>query len=129
LLIWLSNLTGRFWSSAFVSALFAIHPLRVESAAWIAERKDVLSAVFFFLTLLAHARYARARTTGRYVMMSILFACGLMSKPMLVTAPAILLLADYWPLGRISDAKSFRRLLIEKIPLFALSAGASMAAL
>ena len=129
LLIWLSNLTGRFWSSAFVAALFATHPLRVESVAWIAERKDVLSAVFFFLTLLAYARYARARTAGRYITMSILFACGLMSKPMLVTAPAVLLLLDYWPLGRMSDAKSFRRLLIEKIPLFALSGGASLAAI
>ncbi|PYK29140.1 MAG: hypothetical protein DME57_11315 [Verrucomicrobia bacterium] len=155
LLIWLSNLTGRFWSSAFVAALFAIHPLRVESVAWVAERKDVLSAVFFFLTLLAYARYARARTAGRYVTMSIFFACGLMSKPMLVTAPAVLLLLDYWPrfAGANSTAglreraganrsreagasvreterrkNSWQKLIREKIPLLALSGGASMAA-
>jgi len=78
--------TGSVWPSAFVAALFAIHPLHVESVAWISERKDVLSAVFFMLT--------------RYIMMSILFACGLMSKPMLVTLPFVLLLLDYWPLGR-----------------------------
>jgi protein O-mannosyl-transferase len=103
LFFWLRNITGRFWASAFVSALFAIHPLRVESVAWVAERKDVLSAVFFFLTLGAYVRYARARSFGRYLTMSILFACGLMSKPMLVTTPVVLLLLDYWPLKRIAD--------------------------
>src|SRR6266852_617968 len=79
--------TGNFWRSAFVAAIFAIHPLRVESVAWIAERKDVLSAIFFMLTLAAYVRYARKPTLGRYLTMSILFAAGLMSKPMLVTAP------------------------------------------
>src|SRR5437016_3703024 len=115
------------WSSAFVTALFAIHPLRVESVAWIAERKDVLSAVFFFLTLIAYARYVRAQSFGRYAILFVLFACGLMSKPMLVTTPAILLLLDYWPLGRwrgtdVSDHRpAVRGLILEKLPLVALS--------
>src|SRR6266478_6486614 len=100
LFLFLRDITGRFWASAFVPALFAIHPLRVESVAWIAERKDVLSAVFFFLTLGAYARYARSHSFGRYLTLSILFACGLMSKPMLVTTPVVLLLLDYWPLNR-----------------------------
>jgi tetratricopeptide (TPR) repeat protein len=121
-------LTRAIWRSAFVAALFAIHPLRVESVAWIAERKDVLSAVFFFLTLIAYARYARTPTTGRYLTMSILFACGLLAKPMLVTTPAILLLLDWWPLKRITDSKSFRQRLLEKIPLFGLSAAVSVVA-
>src|SRR2546421_7248777 len=92
--------SGSDWGAAFVTALFAIHPLRVESVAWIAERKDVLSAIFFFLTLIAYMRCARSPSVARYVIMAILFACGLMSKPMLVTIPAVLLLLDYWPLGR-----------------------------
>jgi tetratricopeptide (TPR) repeat protein len=134
LFFWLSNITGpsrtgTFWASAFVSVLFAIHPLRVESVAWIAERKDVLSAVFFFLTLVAYVRYTRARSFGRYLTMSILFACGLMSKPMLVTTPVVLMLLDYWPLKRIADGKSFWRMNLEKLPLFALSAASSIAAL
>src|SRR5947207_9251973 len=128
LFFWLRNITGRLWSSAFVTALFAIHPLRVESVAWIAERKDVLSAVFFFLTLGAYVRYTRAKLFGRYLTMSILFACGLMSKPMLVTTPVVLLLLDYWPLKRIADGKSFRRMTLEKLPLFALSAASSIVA-
>src|SRR5215471_1533928 len=128
LLVWLKNLTAHIWSSAFVAVLFAIHPLRVESVAWIAERKDVLSAVFFFLTLIAYTRYARSPTTGRYLAMSILFACGLLAKPMLVTIPAILLLLDWWPLKRITDSKSFRQRLLEKIPLFGLSAAVSVVA-
>jgi protein O-mannosyl-transferase len=129
LFVWLSGVTGSIWRSAFVTCLFAIHPLRVESVAWIAERKDVLSAVFFFLTLLAYARYVKAPALGRYVTMSILFACGLMSKPMLVTTPVVLLLLDYWPFNRLRDLKSLWRLTLEKIPLFALSIASSMAAL
>lgn len=129
LLLWLRNVTGAFWQSTFVAALFAIHPLRVESVAWIAERKDVLSAVFFFLSLGAYIRYTRAKSFGRYLTMSILFACGLMSKPMLVTTPAVLLLLDYWPLKRIADGKSFWRMTLEKLPLFALSAASSITAL
>jgi len=122
----LKQITGALWQSAFVAALFAIHPLHVESVAWIAERKDVLSAVFFVLTLAAYARYARAPSTPRYLLVALLFACGLMSKPMLVTLPFVLLLLDYWPLGRLEAQKlevgrRFRRLITEKIPLFALS--------
>jgi len=96
----LHGMTGALWRSAFVASVFAIHPQHVESVAWIAERKDVLSAVFFMLTLGAYVRYTRKPTVGRYVAMLILFACGLMSKPMLVTVPFVLLLLDYWPLGR-----------------------------
>src|SRR5207244_4169668 len=92
--------TGTIWSSAFVAALFAIHPLHVESVAWISERKDLLSGLFFFLTLFAYFSYTRKPSVVRYVSMSILFACGLLSKPMLVTLPIILLLLDYWPLAR-----------------------------
>src|SRR5881296_133053 len=88
----LQQMTGAIWQSAFVAALFAIHPLRVESVAWISERKDVLSAVFFMLTLGAYVRYARSPSIGRYLTMSILFVLGLMSKPMLVTVPLVLLL-------------------------------------
>ena len=130
LFFWLRNITGRFWSSAFVTALFAIHPLRVESVAWIAERKDVLSAVFFVLTLVAYVRYTRARSFGRYLTMSILFACGLMSKPMLVTTPVVLLLLDYWPLnkGQKFNMEIWWKLIIEKLPLFALSGAASIVA-
>src|SRR6478672_2628720 len=123
----LKQITGALWQSVFVAALFAIHPLHVESVAWIAERKDVLSAVFFMLTLAAYARYARAPSTPRYLLVALLFACGLMSKPMLVTLPFVLLLVDYWPLGRLGGQKSevgsrLQRLITEKIPLFALSA-------
>jgi protein O-mannosyl-transferase len=116
----LEQMTRNLWSSAFVAAIFAIHPLRVESVAWISERKDVLSGLFFVLTLLAYFYYTRKPNVGRYVTMSTLFACGLMSKPMLVTVPIILLLLDYWPLERFSGS-SVARLLIEKIPLGILS--------
>jgi protein O-mannosyl-transferase len=130
LFFWLCEVTGALWRSAFVAAVFAIHPLRVESVAWIAERKDVLSAVFFLLTLGAYLRYVRMPSIGRYVTTSILFACGLMSKPMLVTVPLVLLLLDYWPLNRRqkaegrdqrSEIQSWSMLVAEKIPLFALS--------
>ena len=140
---------GALWPSAFVAALFAIHPLHVESVAWISERKDVLSGVFFMLTLSAYVRYARQPSPARYIMMTILFALGLMSKPMLVTLPFVLLLLDYWPLGRgrgmeISGERSevrrersvvsgrwsvVRGLVVEKIPLLALSAASCLATL
>ena len=127
------------WPSAFVAALFAIHPLRVESVAWISERKDVLSGVFFMLTLWAYARYVRqlgkdSHSLRRYLAVVILFALGLMSKPTLVTLPFVLLLLDYWPLERfqkseVRDQRSgggnhwltARALVVEKIPLFLLS--------
>lgn len=128
LFVLLQQMTGRIWPSALVAAVFAIHPLRVESVAWIAERKDVLSGVFFMLTLLAYFHWTRKPSLGRYVTMSILFACGLMSKPMLVTTPLVLLLLDYWPLGRFKES-AITKLIIEKIPLFALSAGSIVATL
>jgi tetratricopeptide (TPR) repeat protein len=118
----LQQMTGAIWQSAFVAAFFAIHPLHVESVTWISERKDVLSAVFFALTLGAYARYVRSPSIGRYLTMSILFALGLMSKPMLVTVPLVLLLLDYWPLQRFGGRSSIKRLALEKIPLLALSA-------
>ena len=118
------------WPSAFAAAVFAIHPLRVESVAWIAERKDVLSGVFFMLTLIAYARYVRAPSVARYLVLSIFLACGLMSKPMLVTTPFVLLLLDYWPLRRGRKEKSgTKNLVFGKIPLFALSAGSILATL
>src|ERR1700730_4607392 len=95
------------WASVFVAAIFAIHPLRVESVVWIEERKDVLSGVFFMLTLAAYLHYTRKPSVARYVTMSILFAAGLLSKPMLVTTPVILLLLDYWPLERIKNLAVF----------------------
>jgi Tfp pilus assembly protein PilF len=128
LFILLAQMTGNVWSSAFVSAIFAIHPLHVESVAWISERKDVLSGLFFFLTLLAYFYYTRKPGVGRYVTMSILFACGLLSKPMLVTLPIILLLIDYWPLNRF-ERSSATKLILEKIPLLLLSAGSAVATL
>ena len=117
---------SNIWPSALVAALFAVHPLRVESVAWIAERKDVLSAFFFMLTLLAYERYARKPSLARYLAMSIFFAGGLLSKPMLVTVPIVLLLLDYWPLTRISGARSLGRAALEKVPLAVLSAISSV---
>jgi protein O-mannosyl-transferase len=128
----LQQMTGALWRSAFVAAVFAIHPLRVESVAWIAERKDVLSGVCFMLTLLAYVYYTRAPSLRRYLVVALMFVLGLMSKPMLVTLPLVLLVLDYWPLCRIgaqtSDGR--RQLLmpvLEKIPLIALSAASSVA--
>ena len=124
LFVLLRGLTNCFWPSAFVAAVFAIHPLRVESVAWIAERKDVLSALFFMLTLIAYLRHARQPSLGRYGLMSILFVLGLLSKPMLVTVPIILLLLDFWPLGRLrNDA---RLAFLEKLPLLLVSAAVAV---
>jgi tetratricopeptide (TPR) repeat protein len=127
----LQQMTGALWKSAFVAAVFAIHPLHVESVAWVAERKDVLSGVFFMLTLLSYVHYVRAPSTWRYLTVAFVFTLGLMSKPMLVTVPFVLLLLDYWPLGRITDQRSHTGhqllgLLVEKIPLIALSAVSSV---
>ena len=116
----LKRLTGARWPSAFVAMLFAVHPLHVESVAWIAERKDVLSACFWFLTLWCYARYAERPGAGRYLAVVLSFACGLMSKPMVVTLPFVLLLLDVWPLRRGPR-------LLEKAPLIAMAAGASLA--
>jgi len=124
LVLALQQMTHAVWRSAFVAAVFAIHPLRVESVAWIAERKDVLSGVFFMLTLLAYVYYVRLPDVRRYLIVASVFACGLMSKPMLVTLPFVLLLLDYWPLDRIKG-QLWKRL-AEKIPLLALSAVSSI---
>jgi tetratricopeptide (TPR) repeat protein len=125
--------TGSIWRSAFVAAVFAIHPLRVESVAWIAERKDVLSGVFFMLTLLTYLRYVRVPSIGHYLTVLFMFALGLMCKPMLVTLPFVLLVLDYWPLKRVrsqnSELRSQRNLLalvVEKLPLVALSVVSSV---
>jgi tetratricopeptide (TPR) repeat protein len=121
----LHRLTGFLGRSAFVAALFAIHPLHVESVAWVAERKDVLSGLFFVLTLGAYERFARSPfSLARYALVLLLAALGLLAKPMLVTLPLILLLLDYWPLQRFSTA-SPKRLLIEKLPILLIAAGAA----
>jgi protein O-mannosyl-transferase len=124
LFLLLRQMTGALWRSAFVAAVFAIHPLRVESVAWVAERKDVLSGLFFVLTLAAYLRYVRLPSPRHYRMVALLFALGLMCKPMLVTLPLVLLLLDYWPLQRAESAK---RLTLEKLPLLALSVTAALA--
>ena len=133
----LNTLTGALWRSAFVAAVFAIHPLRVESVAWIAERKDSLGGVFFMLALGAYVRYARRPfSLGNYLMVALLLALGLMCKPMLVTLPFVLLLLDYWPLKRFDKSANepsrlfiVRKLLLEKIPLLMISALGCIAAL
>ena len=130
----LRAMTGALWRSAFVAAVFAVHPLRAESVAWISERKDALSGMFFMLTLWAYTRYARQPSGRRYVAVTLLFALGLLSKNMLVTLPFLLLLLDWWPLGRMklgeaagSPGVPFWKLVGEKIPLFLLSLGSCMA--
>ncbi|MBV9009241.1 MAG: tetratricopeptide repeat protein [Verrucomicrobia bacterium] len=123
--------TGAVWRSAFVAAVFAIHPLRAESVAWISERKDVLSGLFFMLTVFSYVSYARAANLQRYLLLVVVFGLGLLTKPMLVTVPIVLLLLDFWPLQRWKMQirgtwKLFRRawsrLVIEKTPLLILSA-------
>jgi tetratricopeptide (TPR) repeat protein len=112
--------TGRRWPSAFVAGLFALHPLHVESVAWVAERKDVLSTLFWMLTLLAYLWYARSPNVLRYLAVVTALGLGLLAKPMLVTLPCVLLLLDYWPLRRSERPV---RLVLEKLPLFVLVAG------
>jgi tetratricopeptide (TPR) repeat protein len=120
----LRTMTGAFWRSAFVAAVFAIHPLRVESVAWVSERKDVLSVFFFVLTLAAYVRFTRQpRSVCRYLLVVLAFAAALLSKPSVVTLPFLLLLLDYWPLVR---RESWGRLVLEKIPLLALSVADSV---
>ena len=152
LFLLLKRLTGTLWPSAFVAVLFAIHPLHVESVAWVSERKDVLSGLFFMLTLLMYARYAqncaKSQVSGvrwlgsrDYWLAVLFFALGLMSKPMLVTLPFVLLLLDYWPLGRVTSDKwrvtrfripvpqlsSLNHLLLEKLPFLLLSTASCVA--
>jgi tetratricopeptide (TPR) repeat protein len=142
----LKKMTASLWPSAFVAAAFALHPMHIESVAWIAERKDVLSTFFWILTLAAYVGYVRRRGLFRYLLAILLFAFGLMAKPMVVTLPFILLLLDYWPLNRFapqiietaarpihksvsaSDRRAvLHRVIVEKIPFFALSAVLSVA--
>lgn len=112
--------TGTVWQSAFVAGLFAIHPLHVESVAWISGRKDLLSTLFWILTIAAYFHYAENRSSGWYVIALALFILGLMAKPMLITLPFVLLLLDYWPLQRFQP-RIFFRLVWEKIPFFAIA--------
>src|SRR5207244_1191429 len=120
--------TNALWASAISTAIFAIHPLRVESVAWISERKDVLSGLFFMLTLLAYLRYVRGQTWQRMAVVAVCFAFGLTSKPMLVSTPIILLLFDYWPFDRFKKQR-FWKLILEKVPLVILSVGSCAATL
>jgi len=127
LFLLLFRMTGALWRSAFVAALFALHPLHVESVAWIAERKDVLSTLFWLLTLGVWLGYAKSRKSAPYALALVLFALGLMAKPMLVTLPFTLLLLDYWPLRRLTlplrwRSGALQMLLLEKAPFFLLSA-------
>jgi tetratricopeptide (TPR) repeat protein len=149
LVFWfLLRTTRSRWSSALVAALFALHPLHVESVAWASERKDTLSTFFGLLSLIAYTRYAEAPSIRRYAWVAIMLALGLLAKPMLVTWPFMMLLLDYWPLGRscshgpvarrnrdapqgrgysaFAVAKTWRRLVVEKIPLFALVAASAV---
>lgn len=142
LLFWvLQRMTGAVWASAFVAVAFALHPLRVESVAWVAERKGVLSGFFWMLTIAAYIRYTQQPAVARYMLVFLFFALGLMAKPMVITLPFVLLLLDYWPLERFQSklrpkrntsretkstslncpSSSVWRLVIEKIPLFVLS--------
>jgi Tfp pilus assembly protein PilF len=131
----LHRMTKALWQSAFVAALFALHPLHVESVAWVAERKDVLSTFFWMLTMGIYVSYAARPGLARYLTLLLCFALGLMAKPMLVTLPFVLLLLDYWPLQRLEQKpllqpgghwRSIRPLLTEKIPLFVLAALSSI---
>ena len=124
LLFWiLVEMTGAPGPSGFVAALFAVHPLHVESVAWVAERKDVLSTFFWMLTLAAYVRFVRRPGRGRYLTVVTLFAAGLLAKPMLVTLPFVLLLLDFWPLRRwtLSERNRLPALVREKIPLMLLT--------
>jgi tetratricopeptide (TPR) repeat protein len=128
----LDRVTGAVWPSAMVAGLFGLHPLRVESVAWVAERKDLLSVFFALLTVWAYARYVERPGVARFVVVGLCLALALMSKPMLVTLPFVLLLLDYWPLRRLGlpperdgAARRAAALLAEKAPLLALSAAAS----
>jgi tetratricopeptide (TPR) repeat protein len=136
LFIILSRCTKSIWPSFFTAVVFGLHPLRVESVAWIAERKDVLSTLFWMFTMLGYIRYVEKPIVRRYMIVLAAFIAGLMSKPMLVTLPFVLLLVDYWPLQRIRLSRNIQQenpdqrnntrtisfLVLEKVPLFVLSA-------
>ena len=136
----LKRMTGRLWQCGFVAALFALHPLHVESVAWIAERKDVLSTLFWMMTLAGYAWYVERPRAVRYLLVLGFFVLGLMSKPMLVTVPFVLLLLDYWPLGRYQAGQALHgdktqqrpralRLVYEKFPFFVLTAASCIVTL
>jgi tetratricopeptide (TPR) repeat protein len=138
LVFWfLLRTTHARWPSALVAALFALHPLHVESVAWASERKDILSTFFGLLSLIAYSRYAEAPAISRYIWIAVTLALGLLAKPMLVTWPLVMLLLDYWPLGRVNGQPArrslgrggwpvVRGLVVEKIPLFALVAASAV---
>jgi tetratricopeptide (TPR) repeat protein len=121
------QMTGSTWPSAFIAALFALHPLHVESVAWVSERKDVLSTFFWLLTMWAYVRYARQLSFARYLLVVVFFTMGMMSKPMLVTLPFVLLLLDYWPLNRLSIS-NWRFVIVEKVPLIVIAGALSVVA-
>jgi len=131
LLLLLAKLTRRFWRSVIIAALFAWHPMHVESVAWVAERKDVLSTLFMILTILAYSSFVKNRTGPKYLLLLVLFALALLAKPMAVTLPFILLLLDFWPLERVRTLQSagdgsdvrlpLQALVMEKVPLLFLS--------
>jgi tetratricopeptide (TPR) repeat protein len=120
----LRRMTGEVWRPALVAVIWAVHPLHVESVAWISERKDVLSAAFGLMALHAYLSYARAPSVGRYLLVVAAYACSLMSKQMLVTLPAVLLLIDYWPLRRLTR-ENWRPRVLEKLPLLGLAIAAA----
>src|SRR5215470_13705812 len=138
LFLLLASATGFTWRSSFVAALFAVHPVNVESVAWAAERKNVLSMLFFLLAMMAYGRYAKCPSVRRYVPVTLLYVLGLLAKPQVITLPFVLLLWDYWPLRRMcardpqigagvnADERfaptRISRLIIEKIPLFFIAA-------
>ncbi|MSR61464.1 MAG: tetratricopeptide repeat protein [Planctomycetes bacterium] len=126
--LFLRRATGSLWASALVALLFAVHPQRVESVAWAAERKDVLCATFFFLTLLAYLRYARAPSRGRHALALGCFALGLLAKPMLVTLPLVLVLLDLWPLAQ-TPPRPLRARVLEKLPFLALALASALVTL
>jgi len=118
----LKRMSGAAWKSALVAALFAVHPLNVESVAWVSERKNILCTFFWFMGMWSYAYYVERPTPYKYCLILMTFSLGLMSKPMIVTFPFTLLLLDYWPMGRLTSWKMFPRLFFEKIPLFILAA-------
>lgn len=122
----LFKMTAKRTESLIVAILFAIHPQHVQSVAWVSERKDVLSALFMGLTLLAYHRYTQSRLLRWYVATALAFALGLMSKPMLVTLPCVLLLLDHWPLNRLNTKAEIRRAVLEKLPLLAMAVASSI---
>ncbi len=142
LFLLLFRMTGSVWKSAFVAAAFALHPIHVESVAWVSERKDILSGLFWMLTIIAYIRYARSPNIKKYLLVLLVFAMGLMSKPMVVTLPFVLLLLDWWPLDRFAQRENsaatatterqitpidcpkamLPHLVVEKVPLIVLSA-------